>query len=273
MELMIIQIYCVVDDFLKSIRFKEDGQVKVTMSEILTTAIVATRYFGGNYATSIKFMGDHRYVKYSLSRSQFSRRLNSLDEAIFDQLFDALATVFKRENVEQKYAIDSAPIIVCQNERISRCRLISGNEFLGYSASKNSYFYGFRIHLLASVKQKPVEFKLLPAKVHDLVAIKEFEFDLPDGAEVNADAIYNDYTFEDVFHEATNINFIPNRKHNSKRPHAPYIASVASKNRKTIETTFSQISALFPKKIHATNISGFLCKIRLFILTYAICCL
>jgi len=273
MELMIIRIYCVVDDFLKSIRFKEDVQVKLNMSEILTIGLVATKYFGGNYATSIKFMIDHRYVKSKISRGQFSRRLNSLDESVFEQMSYALSEHFKRENVEQKYNIDSAPIVICQNERISRCKLVSGKEYLGYSATKNSYFYGLRLHLLASIKREPIEWRLVPAKAHDMTIFREFELNLPDGAQLGADSAYTDYNYEDIIHEATNFSFLPNRKSNSKRPYPPHVTFLASRDRKSIETTFSQITALFPKKIHATNFAGFFLKIQLFILTYAISCL
>ena len=40
--------------------------------------------------------------------------------------------------------------------------------------------------------------------------------------------------------------------------------------RKYIETTIGEISKLFPKKIHATNLDGFLLKIALFLFAYQI---
>jgi hypothetical protein len=40
--------------------------------------------------------------------------------------------------------------------------------------------------------------------------------------------------------------------------------------RKYIETTIGEISKLFPKKIHATNLNGFLLKIALFLFAYQV---
>lgn len=38
--------------------------------------------------------------------------------------------------------------------------------------------------------------------------------------------------------------------------------------RHRIETTFGEISKLFPKKIHATNLNGFIFKVFLFLLAF-----
>ncbi len=40
--------------------------------------------------------------------------------------------------------------------------------------------------------------------------------------------------------------------------------------RKRIETTFSEITNLFPRKIHAVTAQGFILKIVLFIFAYAL---
>jgi len=40
--------------------------------------------------------------------------------------------------------------------------------------------------------------------------------------------------------------------------------------RKYIETTIREIAKLFPKKVHATNLNGFLLKIALFLFDYQI---
>jgi len=41
-------------------------------------------------------------------------------------------------------------------------------------------------------------------------------------------------------------------------------------SRKRIETTFSQISSMFPKRIHAVTPDGFLMKVVLFIFVFTI---
>ena len=41
---------------------------------------------------------------------------------------------------------------------------------------------------------------------------------------------------------------------------------------KTIENTFAEITAKFPKKIHAVTAKGFLLKILIFIILVLVCC-
>ncbi|MDH4129712.1 MAG: hypothetical protein OEV44_13205 [Spirochaetota bacterium] len=45
---------------------------------------------------------------------------------------------------------------------------------------------------------QPVEFFLCPASSNDVNALKVFNFDLPAGSKIYADAAYNDYLIEDL---------------------------------------------------------------------------
>jgi len=65
----------------------------------------------------------------------------------------------------------------------------------------------------------------------------------------------------------------PIRKKNSQRPFPPWIEFLQQAVRKRIETTGSQITALFPKKIHAVTPQGFELKVMLFVLAFAFQCL
>jgi hypothetical protein len=40
--------------------------------------------------------------------------------------------------------------------------------------------------------------------------------------------------------------------------------------RKRIETVFSQITAMFPRRIHATSFRGFQLKVSLFVIAFAL---
>ena len=53
-------------------------------------------------------------------------------------------------------------------------------------------------------------------------------------------------------------------------PFAPCIVYIQERVRKRIETSFSQITNLFPKHIHAVTPQGFELKIICFILAFAI---
>jgi hypothetical protein len=45
-EAKIISIFCIVDDMLKACGHKEDIRIRVSDSEIITTAIISALYFG-----------------------------------------------------------------------------------------------------------------------------------------------------------------------------------------------------------------------------------
>jgi hypothetical protein len=79
----IIRIYCIVDDILKEIGHTEDGRRKVSDSEIITTALVSSLYFGGHIDNSRSFMKMTNMVPAMLDKSRFNRRLHQLAELLF----------------------------------------------------------------------------------------------------------------------------------------------------------------------------------------------
>jgi hypothetical protein len=57
-------------------------------------------------------------------------------------------------------------------------------------------------------------------------------------------------------------------KKGSRRPDAPYGVYLKKQIRQNIEQAFSQITARFPKHIHAVTQHGFVLKIILFLLAH-----
>lgn len=125
MDLTIIFVYCLCDDLLKSLRHWEDPQCLVSDAEILTSALVAALYFGGNFQLADTFLHDHGYWSRRLSPSRFVRRLHRCAD-LWRPLFHQLATLGHQLNPESLYVIDSFPLPVCDNIRIRRCRRYQG---------------------------------------------------------------------------------------------------------------------------------------------------
>ncbi|MCX6082402.1 MAG: hypothetical protein NTW32_22985 [Chloroflexi bacterium] len=48
MDIQIIAIFCLCEDMLKAIHHYEDPQRRLSDAEVMTTAITAATYFGGN---------------------------------------------------------------------------------------------------------------------------------------------------------------------------------------------------------------------------------
>lgn len=264
MDTQIVAVFCLVDDILKAMRHHEDEQCEMSDAEVMTTAIIAALFFGGNYAQARRMLASQGYVRRMLSKSRFSRRLHRI-KPFFLTLFSMLGEYWKALNEESIYSIDTFPIPVCDNYRIRRAKLYQGEEFRGYISSKKRYFYGLKLHLMVTQTGQPVEFMLSPGSFFDGTGLYAFDFDLPEGSLIVGDKAYNNYAVEDLL-EPAGIRLSPFRKKNSKRPVPPWVRYLQFHYRKMIETTGSLFSNLLPKKIHATSSIGFELKIILFVL-------
>ena len=166
--------------------------------------------------------------------------------------------------------LDSFPVALCDNIRIKRCRLVQDELYRGKMASKRRYFYGVRVQILATSSGIPLEFCILPGACSDLQGLAELALDLPEDAELFVDGGYNFYEWEDYLREVEELRLQVPRRINSKREREPWLEIYKSLMRKYIETTIGEIAKLFPKKIHATNLDGFVLKIALFLFAYQV---
>jgi hypothetical protein len=265
----ITAIYSLCDDVLKTLHHSEDPQCRMSDAEVMTTAIVAALYFGGNLERARGLLAQPTYIPRMLSKSRFNRRLHAL-EGLLIYLFQVLGEVFKQLNASSVYLIDSFPIPACDNIRIPRSKRYRKECYRGYTASKRRYFYGVKLYLVVTAQGEPVEMVLAPGSTADVSALPAFNFDLPQGSTLYSDSAFTLYYLEEVMREAAGINFSPMRKKNSTRPVPAYIAYLQARGRKMVETAGSLVARLLPKSIHAVTSRGFELKIMLFVLAYAI---
>lgn len=268
MNTEVTTIYCIVDDWLKLKRHQESSQRKVTDAEVIAVALTAARFFEGNFEETWRQLIDGGYMMRRLSRSRFNRRLHAVSD-LLKELFHLLGEGWKKSGDEQVFLVDSFPVNVCDNIRISRCKIYQKEAFRGYAASKKRYFYGLKVHMLTNEAGRPVEAFLTPGSANDTGQLRNFAFDLPEGATVYGDKAYNEYFTEDLLDEAAGINLSPIRKKNSKRSEPAYVQYLQHSFRKQIETSFSQITRLLPRSIHAVTAGGFELKVFLFVLAFS----
>jgi Transposase DDE domain len=274
----ITTIYCLCEDFLKAMRRFDDPQVRLTTAEVMTVPLVAATFFGANIDETCRFLHEYGYMPKMISKGRFNHRLHKIEPWLWQGLFSLLAEFFKRRNSEEQrtYAVDSFPVVACENIRISRCQLYPleehGGAFRGYISSKRSYFYGLRVHLVVTGAGEPVEFSIVAGSEADVRVFKDLQLDLPEGLIICADKAYTDYDYEDLLKEM-GLHLKAQRKKNSKRPMPAWEEYLSNRVRKYIETVFSRISAMFSRKIHAVTRRGFELKIVWFLLAFAIQCL
>ena len=268
MDTRIVAVYCLCDDMLKALGYKDDVQCQMTAAEVMTTAIVAALYFGGNLEKARKMLQEEGNIPQMLSKSRFNRRWHRI-AGLFLDLFSQLGETWKQLNSHLIYVIDSFPVSTCDNYRIQRCHLYRDEAFRGYQASKRRYFYGLKIHLMISKTGQPVEFFLTPGSYSDTSALKLYNFDLPKGSKLTGDKAYNDYEVEDLINDA-GISFIPIRKKNSKRPVPPWVHYLRSSYNNLIGTTGRLMEQLFPKHIYLVTAQGFELIVALFVRAYSV---
>lgn len=116
----------------------------------------------------------------------------------------------------------------------------------------------------------PVEFGFIPGCESDVQALKKLPLAVAAQSKIYADAAYTDYQAEDNMKEVEYVDLMVSRKCNSKRPDEPWIRFIKQYMRKGIETSFSEIKALFLRKIHAVTFKGFLLKLVMFMLAFTL---
>lgn len=264
-----IAIYCFIDDLLQKIQENSlHKRGKLSDSQVPTTAIVSAKYFYGNHHAACVYMRDHWGFNIP-DKSNFNRQLHKLSDLLI-QLFYHLSAIFKHLNLESVYIIDSFPVAVCKNIRISCSKLLKGEKYRGFNASKKEYFYGVKVHMITTGEGLPVDILITAGSIHDNTAMQMMGIDLPDNSHLYADAAYVNQDVKETLLQLQNIKFKVATKKNALEKNHPALAMEINYFRKTIENTFSEITYKFPKKIHAVTPAGFLLKLLFAIITFAI---
>lgn len=267
MENQIVAIYCLTDDMLRALNHREDPQCRMSDAEVITTAVTATRFFGGNFENARSLLCSPAYIPDMLSKSRFSRRLHRIKDLFF-RIFVFFSEIWKNLSSDSVYLIDSFPVPVCDNIRIPRAKIYKNEAYRGYIPAKKRYFYGLKVHMMCTGDGKPVEIFFTPGSESDTGSLRLYAFNIPEGSIVYGDKAYNVYEIEDLLRETAGIHLMPVRKKISRRKFPPFTEYLQRKGRKMIETANSLITNMFPKKIHAVTTKGFELKILLFVIAY-----
>ena len=124
---------------------------------MLTTAIIAALYFGGHIDRARCFMHSTNMIPNMLNKSRVNRRLHAMGEDIVS-IFLHIGEYLKEVAKCKDFVLDSFPVPVCDNIRISRSKLIKDPSYRGWQASMRRYFYGIKVQLITTDRGIPVEF-------------------------------------------------------------------------------------------------------------------
>ena len=199
-------------------------------------------------------------LKSKIERSVYNRRKRKLFKSLE---FVRKQIALKFNQSETYYIVDSMPLEVVKMSRSLRSKICKESFYsspnLGFCASQNMRYYGYKIHAVCSIEGVFESFDLTKASVHDIHYLKDIKNEFKDCI-ILGDKGYLSADYQlDLF---TNCNIkleIPMRKNQNNLKKQPYIFR---KKRKRIETLFSQLSDQFMiKRNYAKSFDGFKTRI------------
>ena len=171
---------------MKGMGHPEDIRRKVSDSEVITTAIVSALYFGGHIDHGGDMMRLTGMIPQMLDKSRFCRRLHQL-EFLLCSLFFQVGQQLKTIAGASDYVIDSFPVAVCDNIRISRSRILKGKQ-----CSMRRYFYGVKVQVLTTSSGIPVELCFVPGSESDVQALRKLPMTVTPESKIYGDSAYTD---------------------------------------------------------------------------------
>ena len=119
MGFITVAFYTLCDDLLIQNGHQNDPRTKMSAAEVMTTALVAAQFFGGNQQMARRLLKEQGYIPNMLSKARFNRRLHQI-APMFQPLFQSLADDCKANNPNQLYAIDTYPVPDLSHSTLSR---------------------------------------------------------------------------------------------------------------------------------------------------------
>lgn len=104
-----------------------------------------------------------------LEYSRFMRRCKNLIP-IFQSIRSGLIEMSSYGDIA---IIDSFPLPLCQDHRKFRAILFQCFADIGYNATKQKYYYGFKVHVVTDTQGLILNYELTPASIHDAKAAPE----------------------------------------------------------------------------------------------------
>lgn len=269
MEMYATIVYVITDEVLRILKVNDDPQSRMSNAEVIAFAIVAAKFFSGNYKFARYFCKRLKLFPNILSNSRMNRRIRNISWSHWNAIFRFLA--FLSINVKDTcyFAVDSFPVSYCQKNRIDKRKRYLGHKYLGFAASKKRYFCGIKVHMIVTNQGRPIEMHFIPGSESDIGVLWKMELEIPLHSALYADGAYNCLDLEDILREEQ-IHLLAKRGSKAKnRVRSKEEEKAISSKRQIIETAFSRITALFPRSIKARTEKGFLTKVFCFVLAYS----
>lgn len=183
------------------------------------------------------------------SYQAYNRRLNRLSAVFAPLMGEALSEIDCSETRKKAMRItDSMPVMLASGKRASQAKVASRLANKGYCSSKDTHFYGVKLHVVAEHRSGqlplPERVGLTPGSEHDLTALRRV---LPwvEGGQLYGDKAYCDSSMKKRLSEEQNLDVLTpvKRKKGQERLSAAdrLFSKAISKIRQPIESLFNWI--------------------------------
>ena len=197
-----------------------------------------------------------------LERSRFNRRTKQLIWLV-QVIRQAMNTHISPDTI---VIIDSFPLPLCQPVRNYRTRIFNDLADIGYNASKRLWFYGFKVHMLVTLSGYILNYVVTPASVHDSRAVNDL-LENCHQPHILADLGYLSRELRDSLEQKGYHLWTPLRQNMAGAKRHNHWNLMAM--RRTIETRFSELSALFDvEHTLARGLAGLQLRLEQIILVY-----
>ena len=195
-----------------------------------------------------------------ISRRQYNDRRKFVS-SLLNTIRERLA--HKVDEFEDMFTVDSKPYPICRLSRMKRCKLgkdnIDKSPDVGYCASQDTYYYGYKLHAIASISGVIHSFDLSKASVHDIHYLNDIRMDMSNCTLIGDKAYLNKEIQLDLFNSANISLEVPMRiNQHDYKPYFPLFKRV----RRRIETVFSQLDDQFMLvRNYAKNTKGLFTRV------------
>jgi len=261
-------LYCSIDDLLKQQPDagkwrKSNNQPRFADSEVIVIALMQS-YFRTDTLKQTYLLvkaNDSRAFPHLPSYQQWVARLHQLNRQIGGLMFYIPVALAELDGT---YLMDSLPVAMCQPIPEGRVNLLR-DEGAYYGKSSKGWFFGFKLHVLATRTGQILGAMMSQGNVDDRDGARILAQLLEDEGLCMADLGYRGAVFQDEMYEEE-VLFVTRADISEKQ-----LKQIHSTVRERIETVFSELWSRFATRVRSRSWLGLWNTLQLKMLDYKLC--
>jgi hypothetical protein len=268
-------VYCLVDDFVRPLApllGRTGPEPACSDAEVIAMAVIGECRGWHRETELLAHFREHTDLfPRQLTQSRFNRRRRALGEVlalIHRAVVDALDW-----SAQAVCLIDSMPVAVVQfhnRGKATRVEWEPAGAAIGYNSTKRRWFFGYKLHVLATADGVILNYTLTGADVHDGPASEDLLFDVPGRTVLGDKAYYAKPRLDEL--KDHGVTVLCKRQKNYKDQLPPDAARFVDHYRQRIESINSQLTEQFgADRSRAKTAAGFRARLRSKLLGHVLC--